>query len=64
MSIDTRILFKKILNECQQEEEFCKSFNTKGEYSFIESVFMALIFEQQKMISELIDKLSKNRLRE
>ena len=31
----------------------------KGEYNSTESLFMALIFQQQKMISKLIDKLSK-----
>jgi hypothetical protein len=54
------ILFNKMLNECQKEEEFCKAINAKGEYnSTTESLFMALIFQQQKMISNLIGKLSK-----
>jgi hypothetical protein len=54
------ILFKKMLNECQKEEEFSKAFNAKGDYtSTTESLFMALIFEQQKMISKLIYTLSK-----
>ena len=54
------ILFKKMLNECQKEEEYSKAFNTKGEYnSTTKSLFMALIFQQQKMISNLIDKLSE-----
>jgi hypothetical protein len=35
-----------------------KAFNTKGEYNSAESLFMALIFQQQKIISKLIDKLS------
>jgi hypothetical protein len=47
----------KILNECQKEE-YTTAFNTKGEYNSTESLFMALIFQQQKMISKLIDKLS------
>jgi hypothetical protein len=48
-----------MLNECEKEE-FSKAFNTKGEYnSTTESLFMALIFQQQKMISQLINKLSK-----
>ena len=53
------ILFLKMLNECQKEEEYSKAFNTKGKYNSTESLFMALIFEQQKMISKLIYKLSK-----
>jgi hypothetical protein len=53
------ILFNKMLNECQKEEDYSKAFNAKGEYNSAESLFMALIFQQQKMISKLIDKLSK-----
>jgi hypothetical protein len=33
--------------------------NAKGEYNSAESLFLALIFQQQKMNSSLIDKLSK-----
>jgi hypothetical protein len=57
---EDRILFNKMLSECQKEEEFSKAFNAKGEYnSTTESLFIALIFQQQKMISQLIDELSK-----
>ena len=52
------ILFKKMLNECQKEE-YSKAFDAKGKYDSTESLLMALIFQQQKMISHLIDKLSK-----
>ena len=55
---EDRILFSKMLNECQKEE-FSKAFNAKGEYHSTESLFLALIFQQQKMISKLIDKLSE-----
>jgi hypothetical protein len=48
-----------MLNECQKEEECAKAFNSKGEYNSAESLLMALIFQQQKIISKLIDKLSK-----
>jgi hypothetical protein len=52
------ILFNKMLNECQKEE-FSKAYDAKDKYnSTTESLFMALIFQQQKMISKLIDKLS------
>jgi hypothetical protein len=54
-----RILFNKMLNECQKEEEYTKAFDSKGEYNSAESLFMALIFQKQKMISQLIDKLSE-----
>ena len=53
------ILFNKMLNECQQKEEYAKAFNAKGEYNSAESLFMALIFQQQKMITRLIDKVSE-----
>ena len=57
---EDRILFNKMLSECEKEEEFSKAFKTKGEYnSATESLFIALIFQQQKMISQLIDELSK-----
>ena len=57
---EDRILFNKMLNECQKEEEFSKAFNAKGEYnSTTESLFLAFIFQQQKMINQLIDELSK-----
>ena len=52
------ILFKKVLNECQKEE-YMKAFKAKGEYNSAESLLMALIFQQQKMINHLIDELSK-----
>ena len=52
------ILLKKMLNECQKED-YIKAFNSKGEYNSAEALFMALIFQQQKMISNLIDKVSK-----
>jgi hypothetical protein len=54
------ILFNKMLNECQKEkEEYSKASDAKGKYnSTTESLFMALTFQQQKMISKLIDKLS------
>jgi hypothetical protein len=61
---DDRILFNKMLNECQQKEEYARAFNAKGEYNSAESLFMALIFEQQKMISNLINKLSEYKERE
>ena len=59
MREEDRILFNKMLNE-YQKEEYTKASNAKGEYnSATESLFMVLIFQQQKMISKLIDKISK-----
>jgi hypothetical protein len=56
---EDRILFNKMLNECQKEEEYTKAFNAKGEYNSAESLFMALIIQQQKMISNLINTVSE-----
>ena len=56
---EDRILFSKMLNECEKEEEYSKAFNAKSEYHSSELLFMALIFQQQKMINNLIDKISK-----
>jgi hypothetical protein len=55
---EDRILFSKMLNE-YQKEEYSKSFDAKDEYHSSESLFIALIFQQQKMISQLFNRLSK-----
>jgi hypothetical protein len=47
-----------MLNEWQQKgEEYSKTLKAKGEYNSAESLFMALIFQQQKMISNIINNL-------
>jgi hypothetical protein len=56
---ENRILFNQMLSEClSDEEEYRNVVNSKGENYTTESLFMALIFQQQKMISQLMDKLS------
>ena len=42
-----------MLNKCRKEEEYSKAFDAKGEYNSAESLFMVLIFQQQKMISKI-----------
>ena len=32
---EDRILFKKMLNECQKEDEFSKAFDAKGKYNSV-----------------------------
>lgn len=49
-------LFNKMLTECLGNEEYAAAFKTKGQQDFAESLFMVLIFQQQKMISKLIEK--------
>jgi hypothetical protein len=47
-------LFNKMLKECLENEEYASAFKTKGPQYSTESLFMDLIFQQQKMIKELI----------
>jgi hypothetical protein len=49
--------FNKMLAECLENEEYASAFKTKGPQYSAESLFMALVFQQQKMISELIKKI-------
>jgi hypothetical protein len=56
---ENRILFNKMLSDCLTDEKlYHNAVNSKGENYTTESLFMALIFQQQKMISQLMDKLS------
>jgi hypothetical protein len=56
-------LFNQMLKECLENEEYEEAFKTKGQQYSAKSLFMALIFQQQKMISKLIESLrsSQNR---
>lgn len=47
-------LFNKMLSECLENEEYAAAFKTKWPQDSVETLFMALIFQQQKMISYLI----------
>jgi hypothetical protein len=47
-----------MLNGCEKEEEYSKTFNAKGEYNSTEHSFWLLIFQKQNMINQLIAKLS------
>ena len=53
---ENRTLFNQILSEClSDEEQYRNAVNSKGENHSTESLlFMALIFQQQKMISQLL----------
>jgi hypothetical protein len=50
-------LFNKMLTECLENEEYAAAFKSKGPQDSVESLFMALIFQQQKMISKLIEHI-------
>jgi hypothetical protein len=49
-----------MLRECLENEEYEEAFESKGPQFSAESFFMALIFQQQKMISGLIESLSSS----
>jgi hypothetical protein len=50
-------LFNKMLTECLENEKYAAAFKTKGPQDSVESLFMALIFQQQKMISKLMKQI-------
>jgi hypothetical protein len=50
-------LFNKMLTECLENEEYASAFKTKEPQYSAELLFIALVFQQQKMISELIKKI-------
>jgi hypothetical protein len=43
-----------------ENEEYAAAFKTKGPQNSAESLFMVLIFQQQKMISKLIEKIQNS----
>jgi hypothetical protein len=49
-----------MLTECLENEEYAAAFKTKGPQDSAESLFMVLIFQQQKMISKLIEKIQNS----
>jgi hypothetical protein len=57
-------LFNKMLTECLENEEYAAGFKTKGPRDSAESLFMVLIFQQQKMISKLIEKIQNSQKNE
>jgi len=49
-----------MLKECLESEEYAEAFKTKGPQNSAESLFMASIFQQQKTVSGLIERISSN----
>jgi hypothetical protein len=43
-----------------ENEEYASAFRTEGPQYSTESLFMALIFQQQKMICELIKRIGSD----
>ena len=58
---ENRLLFSKMLSECRENEDYLKAASSKDEYFSAESLFMVIILQQQKMINELIARVSKNK---
>ena len=56
---ENRLLFNRMLSECIEHEDYVRAANSRDEYFSAESLFMVLILQQQKMITELIAKLSE-----
>ena len=48
-----------MLSECGQNKDYIKAAISKGESYSAESLFMLLALQQQKMINELIAKVSE-----
>ena len=57
------VLFSKMLTECLENKDYVTAFRTKGSQYSAESLFMVLIFEQQKTISKLIEEMESIRNR-
>jgi hypothetical protein len=55
---ENRLLFSKMLSECRQNEDYIKAASSNDEYFLAESLFMVLILQQQKMINEMIAKIT------
>jgi hypothetical protein len=55
---ENRLPFSKMISECRENEDYIKAANHKDEYFSAESLFMVLILQQQKMINELIIKVT------
>ena|SRR6187200_835272 len=53
------LLFGKMLSECGQNKDYIRAAVSKGENYSHESLFMLLVLQQQKMINELIAKISE-----
>ncbi len=51
------VLFSKMLSECLENKDYVTALRTKGPQYSAESLFMVLIFEQQKTISKLIEAM-------
>ena len=56
---DNALLFNKMLSECGQNKDYIRAVISKAEHYSAESLFMLLVLQQQKMINELIAKVTE-----
>jgi hypothetical protein len=54
-------LFNRMLSKCGENKGYVKAASSKDEFFSAESLFMVLILEQQKIINELIAKVSERK---
>lgn len=54
---EDRLVFSKMLSECGKNEDYVKATNSNDEYFSAGSLFMVLILQQQKMITDQVSKL-------
>jgi uncharacterized protein YcgL (UPF0745 family) len=52
-----------MVSECRKNEDYSRAASSKDEYFSAESLFMVLVLQQQKMINELIAKVSEQKKR-
>jgi len=56
---ESALLFNKMLSECGHNKDYIRAVSFKGKNYSAKSLFMVLILQQQKMINELIVKVSE-----
>jgi hypothetical protein len=58
---EKRLLFNKMLSECRENEDYIRAVSSRDEFFSAESLFMVVILQQQRMINELIGKVSERK---
>jgi hypothetical protein len=53
------LFFNRMLSECGENEDYVRAASSRDEYFSAKSLFMVLILQQQKMIVELMGKVSE-----
>ena len=56
---DNGLLFNRMLSECGENEDYVRAARSRDKYFSAESLFMMLMLQQQKIIAELIAKVSE-----